>query len=67
MEVIEIDAKFYVANGQRRVGPFDTNAQAWSWFDRHSNEELAHSDQYNRIRMAVNGSYQPDRYWSRRS
>jgi hypothetical protein len=62
MEVIESDAKFYVANGQRKVGPFDTNAAAWSWLDRHCDEELAHSDQYNRIRMAVNGSYQPDRY-----
>jgi hypothetical protein len=57
MEVIEIDAKFYVANGQRRAGPFDTNAQAWSWFDRHNDEELEYCDQYNRIRMAVNGSY----------
>jgi hypothetical protein len=61
MEVIELD-KHWVADGNRRAGPFATNAAAWSWIDRHDDGELAHSDQYNRIRMSVNGSYIPDRY-----
>jgi hypothetical protein len=62
MEVIHTDGKIYVANGQRRVGPFDTNAAAWLWIDRHSDEGLGDTERYGRIRMAFNGSYEPDKY-----
>jgi hypothetical protein len=62
MEVIHTDGKIYVANGQRRVGPFDTNAAACVWIDRHGGDEGLGDYRYNQIRMAVNGSYEPDRY-----
>ena len=62
MEVTEIDGKFYVANGQRRSDHSIPTLRRGHRLDRHSDTELAHSDQYNQIRMAVNGSYQPDRY-----
>jgi hypothetical protein len=45
----------------KRAGPFQTNAQAWSWIDRHGDEGLDDSERYGRIRMAFNGSYVPDR------
>jgi hypothetical protein len=46
----------------KRAGPFDTNAAAWSWIDRHGDEGRDDTERYGRIRMAFNGSYEPDRY-----
>jgi hypothetical protein len=62
MEVVETDGKIWVANDQRRVGPFDTNAAAWSWIDKHNDQGLSDTERYGRIRMAFNGSLVPDRY-----
>jgi len=33
-------------------GPFRTNEAAWRWFDQHTDEGRADTDQYNRIRIA---------------
>jgi hypothetical protein len=41
---------------------FASNEQAWRWADNNSVHERALSDQYNRIRMAFNGSSESDRY-----
>jgi hypothetical protein len=50
------------SRGNSIAGPFQTNEAAWHWVDQRSDQELAEQDRYNRIRMAVNGSYEPDRY-----
>ena len=44
------------------VAVFDTNAAACVWIDRHGGDEGLGDYRYNQIRMAVNGSYEPDRY-----
>jgi hypothetical protein len=59
MQVIEKDGVHWVEVGAFTAGPFATNAEAWSWIDRHSNEGLGDTERYDRIRMAVNGSYEP--------
>jgi hypothetical protein len=58
MEVIQADGKIYVANGQRRVGPFDTNAAARFWIDQHGDEGRGDTDAITESRMVVNGSLQ---------
>jgi hypothetical protein len=58
MEVIQADGKIYVANGQRRVGPFDTNAAARLWIDQHGDEGRGDTDAITESRMVVNGSLQ---------
>jgi hypothetical protein len=51
--VIEQDGGYWVTeNGWRIVGPFESNAAAWSWIDRHSCEGRDAIDRYNRIRAA---------------
>jgi len=63
MEVIEAEGKFWVAARDQRVaGPFETNAQAWRWVGNDSEYDRGHSDRYNQIRMAFNGSLIQDRY-----
>jgi hypothetical protein len=62
MEVIQADGKIYVANGQRRVGPFDTNAAARFWIDQHGDEGRGDTDAITESRMVVNGSLQLCRY-----
>ena len=63
MAVIQSENGWIVADDTgKRAGPFTTNAQAWSWIDRHSDEGLDDSERYSRIRMAFNGSLVPDRH-----
>jgi hypothetical protein len=39
--------------GYRKIsGFFPTNAAAWSWIDRHTDEGRGDTDRYNRIRVA---------------
>lgn len=53
MSVIEQDGGYWVTeNGWRIVGPFQTNAAAWLWVDRHCDEDRDAVDRYNRIRAA---------------
>jgi hypothetical protein len=59
--VDEADGAWWVMRtGERVAGPY-TNAEAWAWVDRHSEEDDG-ADACNRIRQAFNGSYRPDRY-----
>jgi hypothetical protein len=45
--------------GDHPVGPFATNAEAWAWIERHTDVGWDDTERYNRIRMAMNGSYEP--------
>jgi hypothetical protein len=39
MSVIDQDGSYWVTeNGWRIIGPFETNAAAWLWIDRHGDE-----------------------------
>jgi hypothetical protein len=53
MSVIDQDGSYWVTeNGWRIVGPFETNAAAWSWIDRRCDEGRDATERYNRIRAA---------------
>lgn len=41
--------------GRILAGPFPTNAEAWHWIDRNTDEGLEHQDQFNRIGRAYDG------------
>jgi hypothetical protein len=54
--VSEADSGWFVSSGGKHVaGPFDTNAAAWDWIDRHTPEGRDDTDRYNRIRIAFHG------------
>jgi hypothetical protein len=60
VSVIEQDGSHWVTSlGWRIVGPFATNADAWAWIERRTDEGWDDTERYNRIRMAMNGSYEP--------
>jgi hypothetical protein len=52
MIVIERDGKFWAKTAAGEAGPFPTNAAAWSWIDRHSDEGREAFDRHARIRDA---------------
>jgi hypothetical protein len=47
----------YVADddGRRIAGPFESNAAAWRWIDRHTNEGLEDQHRFNQIGRAYDG------------
>lgn len=52
MKVVERDGNHWVVAGDREIGPFLTNAAAWSWIDRNTHAGRDDIDRHNRIRDA---------------
>ena len=44
--VLEIGGAHHVADGDGKLiaGPFDSNALAWRWMDRHNNEPVSRTE-----------------------
>ena len=55
--VIAHDGDGYIISrgGQMLAGPFATDAEAWSWLDKHSDEGLDDQDRQHRIATAFGG------------
>jgi hypothetical protein len=59
MNVTERNGEYWVVDGDRETGPFQTNVAAWSWVDKNTYRGRDDTDRHNRIRDAFNGSYEP--------
>jgi hypothetical protein len=57
MGVADRDGQWFVTCSSSTIaGPFNTNAEAWSWIDRFTDEGRADLERYQRIRIAFSES-----------